>query len=74
MSIAEEMIVKFLKMSINLSIEELESLRSIWLIEVKAVDQSEELQHTCNKFMDLIIQFNKKNLEGEYAENGSSVS
>lgn len=74
MCIAEEMIVKILKMSIGLSIEELESLRSLWIKEVKGIDQSEELQHSCNKFMDLVIQFKREILEGEYAEKSSSVS
>ncbi|MDR1547841.1 MAG: hypothetical protein LBT06_04540 [Hungatella sp.] len=73
MSIAEEMIVKLLKMSIDLSIEELESLRSLWIKEINAVDQSKELQHSCNKFMDLVIQFKKENLECEYAKNDSCV-
>ncbi len=74
MSIAEEMIVKLLKMSMNLSLEELESLRSLWIKEVKGIEQSEELQSSCNKFMDLVIQFKREILEGEYAENSSSVS
>ncbi len=73
MSRAEEMIVKLLKVSIYLSIEELESLRSLWIKEVNVVDQSEEMRHSCNKFMDLVIQFKKENLEGKYAKNGSSV-
>lgn len=73
MSIAEEMIVKLLKMSIGLSIEELESLRAIWIKEVMNVDQSEELQYSCNKFMDLVIQFKKENLEGEYEKLDSCV-
>ena len=73
MSIVEEMIVKLLKMSTDLSIEELESLRSLWIKEINAVDQSEELQHSCNKFMDLVIQFKRENLEGEYAENDSNA-
>lgn len=74
MSKAEEMMVKLLKDTLDFSLEELESLRLMWLKEVKAVDQSEELQYSCNKFMDLVIQFKKENLEGDYAKKCSSAS
>ena len=71
MSIREEIIVRLLEKAMDLSVEELESLRLIWLKELKAVDQKPELQHACNKCMDLIIQCKQEISEGEYAEKNS---
>ncbi|MEY8356510.1 hypothetical protein AALB39_24605 [Lachnospiraceae bacterium 54-53] len=73
MSIREEMIIRLLEKSMDLSLEELESLRLMWLKGLPDIDQKQELQHACNKFMDLVIKFKQEISEGEYAENDFSA-
>jgi len=62
---------KMIEQLFSLSIEELETLRPLWLKEVGYSDRSVELQECCNGLIDLVIQSKQEELGGEYAENDS---
>lgn len=62
---------KMVKQLFGLSIEELGTLRPLWLKEVEYSDRSEELQECCNGFIDLVIQCKLEGLVGKYARNDS---
>lgn len=77
MSKADETIVELLKSLVCYSVEELESMRQLYLKDIEDVDNSdmlEVLQHCGNKCFDLVIRIKRKELEGEYAENDSCTS
>jgi len=62
---------KMIEQLFGLSIEELETLRPLWLKEVEYSDCSVELQECCNGLIDLVIQCKRERGVEKYAENDS---
>ncbi len=62
---------KMIEQLFGLSIEELETLRPLWLKQVEHSDRSVEIQECCNGLIDLVIQCKREELGEDYAENDS---